>query len=85
VAAPAYAAIRSKRWLWVEYANGARELYDMTLDPYQLHSLHDDPDYAAVRATLEQQLDKLRACKGGTSQVVPDSCGKERGDPAPPN
>jgi hypothetical protein len=82
VKTPAYEAIRTRRWLWVEYADGARELYDMREDPHQLHSLDDDPEYAVVRAELAAQLNQLRDCKGGTSQVVPTSCGKER-DPVP--
>jgi len=90
VGAPAYAAIRTQRWLYVEYGptasypEGAIELYDMKKDPYQLHSLHEKPAYETVRGVLALQLTKLRECKGGTSQTVPTSCGKHRSDPEPP-
>ena len=39
VAAP-YTAVHAGRWLWVEYASGERELYDMVNDRYQLQSRH---------------------------------------------
>jgi arylsulfatase A-like enzyme len=83
VGAPAYAAIRTKRWLWVEYVTGGRELYDLKKDPYQLRSLHDDPAYEEVRATLAMQLDKLRNCRGANA-TISTSCAKERSEPSPP-
>jgi arylsulfatase A-like enzyme len=36
------------------------ELYDLELDPHEMTSVHDDPAYAAVRAELEQELQRLR-------------------------
>ena len=61
---PSYEAIRTPRWLWVEYRNGARELYDMEDDPLQLRSLHGDPGLAGVRIELSHRLAKLRKCAG---------------------
>lgn len=61
---PPYDAIRTPRWLWVEYQNGSRELYDLEDDPLQLRSRHGDPDLAAVRAELAGRLAKLRKCAG---------------------
>jgi N-acetylglucosamine-6-sulfatase len=83
VGAPAYSAIRTKRWLWVEYATGARELYDLKKDPYQLKSRHDHPDYASVREALAAQLAQLERCRGA-SATVPTSCAKERSEPRSP-
>ena len=40
--APAYRAIRTDRYLYVLYANGQSELYDMKRDPAQQNSLHKD-------------------------------------------
>ncbi len=31
-----YRAVRTSRYLWVEYSDGSRELYDLARDPYQL-------------------------------------------------
>src|SRR5918995_5123350 len=36
---PPYLALRTERYLYLEYANGERELYDMQIDPYQLQNL----------------------------------------------
>jgi arylsulfatase A-like enzyme len=37
------------------------ELFDLERDPQELHSVHDDPDYAGVRAELEAELARLQA------------------------
>jgi N-acetylglucosamine-6-sulfatase len=63
---PHYEAIRTPRWLWAEYRNGSRELYDLDDDPLQLRSRHGDPDLAAVRAELARRLAGLRKCTGTT-------------------
>jgi N-acetylglucosamine-6-sulfatase len=47
--APAYRAIRTTRYLYVIYANGQTELYDMVRDPAQLNSLARDRRYVFVR------------------------------------
>ena len=39
---PPFQALRSKRWLYVEYRNGWRELYDLRRDPYELRNLAGD-------------------------------------------
>ncbi|MBA2240504.1 MAG: sulfatase [Solirubrobacterales bacterium] len=59
-----YQGLRTEDWLWVEYENGERELYDMQADPKQLESMHDEPQTAAVRAELAARLDELRDCEG---------------------
>ncbi len=57
-------AIRTRRWLYAEHANGSAELYDMAADPHQLRSLHADPAQAPVRLRLARQLAALRTCAG---------------------
>jgi arylsulfatase A-like enzyme len=59
-----YSAIRTGRYLYVEYASGARELYDLRRDPHELRSRHADPAYAGVRRNLAERLDRLRSCRG---------------------
>jgi N-acetylglucosamine-6-sulfatase len=61
---PPFTAIRTPRYVWVEYGTGERELYDLTTDPHQLTSRHADPAYAAVRADLARRLSALRRCAG---------------------
>jgi N-acetylglucosamine-6-sulfatase len=38
---PAFKAIRTTDRLWVEYADGERELYDLRDDPYELENRAD--------------------------------------------
>jgi N-acetylglucosamine-6-sulfatase len=37
------------------------ELYDLSVDPYELHNVTGDPGYAGVKAALKARLDALRA------------------------
>jgi N-acetylglucosamine-6-sulfatase len=59
-----YRAVRTERWLYVVYRSGERELYDLIDDPFQLHSRHNDPRYAATRRALRRELDRLATCRG---------------------
>ena len=68
-----YRAIRTNRWLHVEYRDGAGELYDLQRDPNELRSHYSDPAYASVRRTLHRLLGRLAHCRGA-------ACRK----PAPP-
>ena len=53
-------------YVYAEYDNGDRELYDMARDPFQLESRHGDPAYAAIRARLAARLAALRTCAGAS-------------------
>jgi N-acetylglucosamine-6-sulfatase len=66
-----YAALRTNRYLYVEYASGARELYDLATDPYQLRSRHADPAYASVRSNLAARLARMRTCRGANCRTAP--------------
>jgi N-acetylglucosamine-6-sulfatase len=59
-----YRAVRTRRWLWVEYRGGTRELYDLVRDPAQLRSRHADPRYRRTRAALHRVLRRLVRCSG---------------------
>lgn len=63
---PRYAGLRGRRWHYVEYETGERELYDMDADPFQLQSLADDPDRADLVARLARRLERLRRCAGAS-------------------
>jgi N-acetylglucosamine-6-sulfatase len=64
-----YSALRTTRYKYVEYNNGARELYDLQTDPYEL-----DNQYAsappALRAELSIWLAQLRGCAGETCHIL---------------
>jgi N-acetylglucosamine-6-sulfatase len=68
---PAFDAIRTYRYVYVQHANGERELYDLERDPYQLTSLHDDPAYADVQAELALRLGLLSVCAGRSCRAKP--------------
>jgi N-acetylglucosamine-6-sulfatase len=61
---PNYRAVRTSRWLYVQYETGERELYDMRADPEQLRSLHADPRHQEVLAALQRVLVRLANCAG---------------------
>lgn len=42
------------------------ELYDMTIDPYQLDNKAGLPQYADIQASLAAALETLKTCAGGT-------------------
>jgi hypothetical protein len=70
-----YTAIRTARYKYVEHHagdnDGAVELYDLEVDPFELHSRHADRDYADVRRALAARLAELRGC-AGESCLRPD-------------
>jgi arylsulfatase A-like enzyme len=59
-----FAGIRVGPYKYVRYAGGARELYDLRNDPFELHSRVGDPRYRKVRAFLAPRLRHLRRCAG---------------------
>jgi N-acetylglucosamine-6-sulfatase len=65
-----YRAVRTERWLYVEYSGGPRELYDLRRDPYELHSLHAAPSHRRVRVALHQVLRPLATCRGAPCRAA---------------
>jgi arylsulfatase A-like enzyme len=51
---PTYCAARSRRWKYVVYSNGFRELYDLRHDPFELTNLAGERP--AVRKRMHEQL-----------------------------
>jgi N-acetylglucosamine-6-sulfatase len=54
-------AARTTRYVYAEYLNGDRELYDLLLDPYQLTNVAYDQRYEAVTADMRVKLTRLKA------------------------
>ncbi|MDQ6805774.1 MAG: sulfatase-like hydrolase/transferase [Actinomycetota bacterium] len=59
-----YEAMRTNRFLYVEYADGEREFYDLQLDPDELHNLAAALS-ATQLATLHAELASLESCQTG--------------------
>jgi N-acetylglucosamine-6-sulfatase len=70
---PAWRAVRTTRWLFVDYEGGQRELYDLRRDPAQLNSLSGDPRYRVRLRTLRRILADLSSCKGRACQEWADA------------
>ncbi len=54
-------AVRSERWRYIRYADGAEELYDHTADPNEWHNLAPKPEHASVMAEHRKWLPKVNA------------------------
>jgi N-acetylglucosamine-6-sulfatase len=63
---PAWSAVRTTRWLYIEYRGGYRELYDRRRDPWEMNSIVDEPTVAVRQRvrTLRRILGDLRTCRG---------------------
>ena len=49
-------SLRTSRWRYIRYNNGAQELYDHHHDPYEWNNLGNQPEYETVREALYRQL-----------------------------
>jgi arylsulfatase A-like enzyme len=61
-----YEAMRTHRFLYVEYADGEREFYDLASDPHELHNLAGALS-AVQLATLHAELASLENCHDGSA------------------
>ena len=61
---PAWSAVRTTRWLYVEYKGGQREMYDLKKDPWEMRSVVRNPNIRTLRNTLRRALSDLEKCRG---------------------
>ncbi len=66
---PSTAAIQTERYFYALWPSGETELYDLSVDPGQLNSLHTDPAFATVKSALDKKLTRMKTCKGTTCAV----------------
>lgn len=55
-----WAAVRTEDYKYVELVTGEVELYDLSADPFELQSQHNNPAYDGVEALLAAQLDAMQ-------------------------
>jgi len=67
---PHYDAVRTPTDVYIQYATGENEYYDLTNDPHQLNSLHNDPTTTTRRTTLTTLINQLKTCAGPTCQLT---------------
>ena len=65
VSPPKYTALRTQKWLYVEYEDGSRELFDRALDPAELDNVVASASPTLV-AALSDHLRALSSCTGET-------------------
>ncbi len=53
-------SVRNNRFLYTEYLNGEKELYDLKTDPYQLTNVVNNSSYAATKTALAAKLQVLK-------------------------
>ncbi len=62
---PRHEGVRTDRYKLIHfYDAGQWELYDLTNDPREMHSLYDDPAYRTIAEGLKRQLQALRVQYG---------------------
>jgi arylsulfatase A-like enzyme len=71
VAGGAFRGIRGENFVYVEYANGELEFYDLTNDPYQLENLAGTLS-ADKLEILHTKLETLKYCQGSDCQMLED-------------
>jgi arylsulfatase A-like enzyme len=66
-----YVALRTHDYLYLESADGERELYDLTADPYQLENIESVAD-PGLLAALSDRLRALAACSAAACRAAED-------------
>ena len=56
---PTYCGVRAEHSVYVRYATGEEELYDLTADPFELSNIAADPSVAGLLSTMRARLDEL--------------------------
>lgn len=67
-------AVRTDRWRYIRYADGAEELYDHSKDPYEWANLANDASLADIKAKLAASLPTAEA------EVQPTAGDKKKGE-----
>jgi arylsulfatase A-like enzyme len=70
-AIPNYNAVRTSRYLYVEYATGEKELYDLKADPYELTNIYASASPTLLR-NLKTRLNALKGCAGAECKRAED-------------
>lgn len=66
---PPYVAVHTRRYLYVEYERGWRELYDLRRDPWELHNVAAAPRYSRGLSRLHTLLRRLAAAPARGSRL----------------
>ncbi len=80
---PKFCALRTKRYLYVDYGTSEQELYDLDADPFQLQNLAGDPGRLTLLVSLNARMRALCSPPppGFSPDVLSGSFGSEGGSP----
>jgi arylsulfatase A-like enzyme len=67
---PKFCAVRTRRYLYVDYGTSEQELYDIKIDPFQLENLAGDPAQQMLLVSLNARMRAL--CSPPPPGFVPD-------------
>jgi arylsulfatase A-like enzyme len=66
---PNYSGLVDQEWTYTEWADGSKEYYDLTTDPYQLENSYEGlPEER--KAELSSRLEALKDCAGSTCRAA---------------
>ena len=82
-AVPLYSAMRTDAYLYVEYRDGAQELYNIKVDPEELTNLAGAAS-PTLLAQLSSRLAQLSGCAGATCRTAEDASVPDISSVAPP-
>lgn len=55
---PGNESLRTERWRYIRYQNGAQELYDLRNDPNEWHNRAPDPSFSQIKSSLANLLNQ---------------------------
>jgi PKD repeat protein len=66
---PAANGVRAGVYTYFELNTGEHELYDHSVDPYEVTNVAGQPKYASLQAQLHSMLTTLKTCAGASCQM----------------
>jgi N-acetylglucosamine-6-sulfatase len=70
-----FEGLRTRRYLYIEYSTGERELYDLSVDPFEIYNLASDrsPPTQSLIASLAARLRSMKDCAGRACTAAEDA------------
>ena len=69
-ARPTGQGVRTWRYKYLRYEDGSEELYDLSVDPYELENRSADLAYTDVRTAMADLARRAAECRGDACRVA---------------